>query len=120
MTNLESLQITNGKHFNEGHFRVLVDLPKLTDLDLSEVDRVTDESLVTISNISGLTRLCLNGCRAITDDGVSALTALRDLQSLEIRDCDKVSEAAVNDLQNKLPVVVEIQSGKSPGGCSIS
>ncbi len=52
--------------------------------------------------------------------GVSALTALRDLQSLEIRDCDKVSEAAVNDLQNRLPVVVEIQSGKSPGGCSIS
>ncbi len=49
--------------------RVLVDLPKLTDLDLSEVDRVTDESLVTIGNISGLTRFCLNGCRAITSDG---------------------------------------------------
>ena len=50
--------------------RCLLNLPRLTDLDFSRVDKITDESLYTIGNIHGLSSLGLNGCKDITDEGV--------------------------------------------------
>ena len=50
--------------------RCLLNLPRLTDLDFSRVDKITDESLYTIGNIHGLSSLGLNGCKDITDGGV--------------------------------------------------
>jgi hypothetical protein len=47
------------------------------------------------------------------------LTELRKLRSLGLKDCSKLSEEAVNDLQSKLPALVDIQSGASPRECSI-
>ena len=51
--------------------------------------------------------------------GLSVLTELRKLHSLGVKDCSKLSEEAVNDLQSKLPALVDIQSGASPRECSI-
>jgi hypothetical protein len=53
--------------------RCLLDLPMLTDLDFSKVDKITDESLHTIGNIHGLCSLGLNGCKDITDEGAHAI-----------------------------------------------
>ncbi|KAK9915533.1 hypothetical protein WJX75_000399 [Coccomyxa subellipsoidea] len=63
--------------------------------------------------------LGLNGCKDITDEGLSVLTELRKLRSLELKDCSKLSDEALKDLQSKLPALVDIQSGASPRDCSI-
>ena len=47
------------------------------------------------------------------------LTELRKLRSLGLKDCSKLSDEAVHDLQSKLPALVDIQSGASPRECSI-
>lgn len=69
---------------------------QLTDLSVDHCSTLTSKTAGLIaSRLKQLNSLSLQSCHCLTDKGVEALATLPSLLSLNIRDCQKVSSAAV-------------------------
>jgi hypothetical protein len=77
----------------------------LEGLDISGCRRVSDEGLEVLAvACNGLIDLGLKGVHKITARTVNALArCLKNMQSLDLRDCHMVHESAVANLKEKLP-----------------
>jgi hypothetical protein len=75
----------------------LVALPQLKKLHLGENDGVTDEALVYVGKLSGLTELILWDS-PITDAGIKQLAPLKELTSLDLAFATKLTTACLADI----------------------
>ncbi len=73
-------------------------LAGLTTLDLSENRKITDEGLVRLVLLPGLTHLNLSSC-CITNRGLAALSALKKLEHLNISYCNRISDEGLKQLK---------------------
>eukprot|EP00887_Chlorella_sp_A99_P001754 scaffold19.g1754.t1 len=85
---------------------------RLTSLDLSD-NWLDDGGLQALSHIRQLRSLALRACPRISDQGLEALTRLSALRSLSLERCQQLSSAAVARLRRRLPLLTEV---RGPGG----
>ncbi len=78
-------------------FKHLAALPGLTKLHLGENDGVTDDALVHVGKLTGLTELILWDA-PMTDAGVRRLVQLKELIHLDLAFATKVTTAALDDI----------------------
>jgi hypothetical protein len=78
-------------------FKHLLALPGLKKLNLGENDGVTDEALVHVGKLTGLTELVLWDA-PMTDAGVKHLVALKELTDLDLAFATKLTTNIVADL----------------------
>jgi F-box/leucine-rich repeat protein 14 len=62
-------------------------LPVLCTLSLLECE-ITDLGLLAVSQLGGLTRLNLDYCQRISDDGLAAVAGMPQLQTLSLSGCE--------------------------------
>jgi hypothetical protein len=77
--------------------------PAVTSLEMKryyESAALTDEGLLAVSGLRGLTSLNLYGCVKVTDAGLRAVSNLPALTFLDLRYCDMVTAAGVQALRN--------------------
>jgi len=78
--------------------------PNVIDLNLSDCELITDNSLMYINRLS-LLSLSLFNCHGITDDGIIQLSAQKDLQLINIGENPNISDKSVLVLMNKFPAI---------------
>jgi hypothetical protein len=83
--------------------------PAVTSLEMKWTGEaaLTDEGLLAVSNLRGLTSLDLPGCRNITDEGVRAVSHIRALTSLDLACCIKVTDEGVRAVSH-LPALTSL------------
>ncbi len=87
--------------------KAMAALSGVEELGLQDCQRITDESLKHISvGLPAVRRINLSFCVSITDTGVKSLSRLRQLESLNLRSCDNVSDLGLGFL---------CEEGGSPG-----
>ena len=87
-----------------------VDKQKVTGIDLTYCDGITDESLVFIAdNFPQLKTLSVHVCDLITDKGIIAVTEkCHKLTDLNYSFCSKVTNAALEAIVSNLPQLPRI------------
>ncbi len=85
LTNLKHLKFLSveGSSISDKGIPFILQMPRLKHLSIGDSD-VTDEGLEKLSAHSGLTHLCLNGDRTVTNDGIKHIKKFKDLLSLEL------------------------------------
>lgn len=78
--------------------KVLIDIPHLTYLNLSENRKISDVGLSRLAPLTTLTRLNLSSC-SITGQGLSYLKALKKLEILDISYCNRLTDEALRVLK---------------------
>lgn len=95
---LESLKLSSCDQLTTAGLRSLAYQTTLKVLDLSFCTRVTDASLVCISqNLPNLESLDIRRCRGVTDLGISHLNVLRKLRALDISECDQLTGQCITE-----------------------
>lgn len=85
------VQVTNDAIITLSDFQ-----QSLTHLDLALCPRITDLSLLTIcSRLCKLKFLSVQGCRAITDLGISDIWRLTELHHLNISECELIRDEGI-------------------------
>ena len=77
-----------------------MDLPQLTTLNLSSCS-LTSHGFIHLLALPRLVHLDLRYCNRITDAGVRQLKALRSLAYLDLQGCVKVSNGSISKLRRK-------------------
>lgn len=81
---------------NDGIINLVEKQNMLTYLNLSESTRLTDYSLINIcNNLTELKTLKLRRCRAISDAGTKEIIKLKRLCSLDISECENVTDDGI-------------------------
>ena len=101
LKSLESLSFVETK-FEPDSFSDLPAIDKLTKLEFVSTD-ITDADLKDLARQTQLEEFILKYVFAVTDKGVAELAKLRNLKSLVIRGCPKVTTKAIETLQEQLP-----------------
>ncbi|KAL7553250.1 hypothetical protein ACHAWF_016917 [Thalassiosira exigua] len=83
---------------------------KLRTLSLAKCRRLTDEAVVNIGHLGGLTALNLDGCRCLTDRSMEALGGLTRLRQLDLSQCDLITDEGLINL-NDLEELEELSLG---------
>jgi F-box/leucine-rich repeat protein 14 len=71
----------------------------LQSLVLQDCQKISDQSLHSISSIPTVERLNLSFCVSITDNGLKYLKELRGLKELNLRSCDNISDMGIVNLK---------------------
>jgi len=71
----------------------------LKSLILQDCQKISDQSLYSISRISSIQSVNLSFCVNITDNGLKFLSELRDLKELNLRSCDNISDGGLVNLK---------------------
>ncbi|KAH3731570.1 hypothetical protein Pelo_17597 [Pelomyxa schiedti] len=70
----------------------------LLSVSASNCSKISDNSIVDLSNCPNLTELCLSGCTSITDFTVEVIcTNCRALKRLDISHCENITDAAIKE-----------------------
>ena len=87
-----------------------VDKQKVTHINLTVCDGITDDSLIFIAdNFPQLKGLSVQGCDFITDRGITAVTEkCHKLTDLNYSSCSKVGNAALEAIASNLPQLKEL------------
>lgn len=97
---VEKLDLS-GCQLDDEAMDAFVEMNRLQELHLNSL-KITDEGLKKLP--SAIKLLSLNGCKNITDDGVSWLTARRYLNTVFLRRCPKVTKSAVEKFGSAVDV----------------
>ncbi|CRL06520.1 CLUMA_CG019533, isoform A [Clunio marinus] len=83
---------------NDGFTSLIRVQPQLTSLDLTFSVRITDSSVIAISEtLKDLRLLKLRRCRSLTDLSIKMLADLQFLEVLDISECEALTSAAITD-----------------------
>ena len=74
------------------------DLRSVTELDLSECEKISNKGLEQIARFPALTSLNLQGCDQITDKGLEQITKLTALRSLNLQGCKRISDKGLEQV----------------------
>ncbi len=85
-----------------GGLEQLRPLPKMKDLQIWNVN-LSDRDLEAIARQSQLESLTICGCREVSNQGLEHLGGLKNLQHLQIDDCDATTKSGMAALQRNLP-----------------
>ena len=80
--------------------------PILETIDLFSVDKLTDEGVQTISTCKELTSLTLRNCYRLTDRSVSRIIdACSNLEKIDLSGVEQLSNLSLKDLHSKCPLL---------------
>jgi len=88
--------------------QILSGCPNLISIDLSSIPAVNDAVLEALGTHPAIQKVKLNGCAAITDNGLITLASCRQkaITSLDLGYCDRVTDAGLRSLA---PLVLNLE-----------
>ncbi|MBW8010801.1 MAG: hypothetical protein FVQ83_06095 [Chloroflexi bacterium] len=99
---ITGIDLTDCDWVSEVGLAYLSKLNQVTYLILYGCDQIRDAWLAHVSKLSQLTWLNLHYCSMISDAGLLHLGKLRQLTKLRLRGCEKVTNVGVENLKKKL------------------
>ena len=88
-------------------------MPNLTKIEIWSAD-ISDVELQDLARQTQLEEFVLFNHARVTDKGIAELAKLRNLKSLEIRRCPRVTTKAIENLQKQLPDCKITNQDKAP------
>lgn len=107
------------RDLNDNHLRDLIKRsPNLTELNLLESRRLTQDGVALLSPLTRLTSLHLDTCENLTDSGVKSLKEL-PLRSLALSNCSQITDTGIKNITEfkNLQHLLLSQNKKLTGNC---
>ena len=102
--NIHTIRISDPANFGDHELEQLVALctthgRKITQLNLSECDAISDDGLAHLRGMAAMRKLHLSRCRAVTDAGLAHLGGMTAMQQLDLSRCWQISDTGLMHLR---------------------
>lgn len=106
LSRLPRLQVVSlrGNTFSDAGGRIIGQMKRLRELDISECKAVTDRTLAEIAkHCKELESLRLAQCYGVSDDGATHIARIGSLRTLDLEECNRVSDRGIGAVARGCP-----------------
>ena len=97
LKNLTKLSLFDQRITDEG-LQYLGEITTLVKLNFGRCDEITDDGLQHLAQLKNLTKLNVEGCHKITDNGIQIVGDLKNMTKLDLDGCSKITDHGLQHL----------------------